>query len=293
MRPVLRTLPAGRRLLTAAAGSGLAGLRELGALLTDALGGALVPAALFVAAGLLVGFAKTAIGGLASIAIAIFATLMPARESTAVVLLLLLVGDLVAVWHYRADADWSLLRRLLPAVLPGLLVGAVFLAVADDTLLRRSIGALLLVMALLQLGLRRDRGGAVSGASAASAASEVPAASRLAALGAGLGSGFATMTANAAGAVMTLYLVAQGVEKRRFLGTGALFFFGVNLAKLPISAGLGLLTSQTLLRAAVLAPAVLLGAWAGLHAASRLSQRHFDRAVLAATIVSALALVAR
>lgn len=290
MRPVLRTLPAGRRLLTAAAGSGLAGLRELGALLTDALGGALVPAALFVAAGLLVGFAKTAIGGLASIAIAIFATLMPARESTAVVLLLLLVGDLVAVWHYRADADWSLLRRLLPAVLPGLLVGAVFLAVADDTLLRRSIGALLLVMALLQLGLRRDRGGAVSGASAAS---EVPAASRLAALGAGLGSGFATMTANAAGAVMTLYLVAQGVEKRRFLGTGALFFFGVNLAKLPISAGLGLLTSQTLLRAAVLAPAVLLGAWAGLHAARRLSQRHFDRAVLAATIVSALALVAR
>jgi uncharacterized membrane protein YfcA len=101
------------------------------------------------------------------------------------------------------------------------------------------------------------------------------------------------MTANAAGAVMTLYLVAQGVEKRRFLGTGALFFFGVNLCKVPFSAGLGLFTRETLTRTLVLAPLVLLGAWAGLHTARRLSQARFDQAVLAATVVSALVLVAR
>ncbi len=239
-------------------------------------------ALLFGLAALLIGYAKTAIGGLASISIAIFASLMPARESTAAILLLLIVGDVVAVWHYRRDADLSLLRRLIPAVLPGLVLGALFLAVVDDTVLRRSIGVLLLVMAGLQLVLRwRSPDTSAVGESHA------------AAIGTGLGAGFATMTANAAGAVMTLYLVAQGVEKRRFLGTGALFFFGVNLCKVPFSAGLGLLSTTTLARTAVLAPVVVLGAWAGLHTARRLSQARFDQAVLAATIVSAVALVVR
>jgi len=235
---------------------------------------------LLALAALIIGYAKTAIGGLATISVAIFASVMPARESTAAILLLLIVGDVVAVWHYRRDADLSLLRRLIPAVLPGLALGAVFLAVVDDTVLRRSIGVLLLAMVALQLVMRwRSPDTTAVGES------------HTAAIGTGLGAGFATMTANAAGAVMTLYLVAQGVEKRRFLGTGALFFFGVNLCKVPFSAGLGLLSAQTLVRTAVLAPLVVLGAWAGLHSARRLSQARFDQAVLAATALSAIILI--
>jgi uncharacterized membrane protein YfcA len=241
-----------------------------------------VEVALLVVAALLVGFAKTAVGGLASISVAIFASVMPARESTAAILLLLLTGDLVAVWHYRRNADWPLLRRLVPMVLPGLALGALFLAIVDDTVLRRSIGVLLLVLGMLQLLLywRSPDSTRVGG-------------SRAAAFGTGLAAGFTTMTANAAGPVMTLYLVAQGVEKRRFLGTSALFFFGVNLCKIPFSAGLGLFTSNTLQRTLLLVPWVLLGAWAGLHGAKRLSQRRFDQAVLATTIVSAVVLVVR
>jgi uncharacterized membrane protein YfcA len=237
---------------------------------------------LFAVAALLIGFAKTSIGGLASISIAIFASLMPTRESTAAILLLLIVGDVVAVWHYHQDADLGLLKRLIPAVVPGLALGALFLAVVDDDVLRRSIGVLLLVLAALQLVLQA-RG------------DDAPPLghSRLAGIGTGLAAGFATMTANAAGAVMTLYLVARGVDKRRFLGTSAVFFFGVNLCKVPFSAALGLFSATTLARTALLAPLVLVGAWAGLHFARRLSQARFDQAVLAATVVSALFLVAR
>lgn len=233
-------------------------------------------------AALLVGFAKTAIGGVGSIAVAIFALVLPTKESTAAILLLLLVGDVVAVWHYRRDADLGLLKRLIPAVLPGLALGALFLAWVDDTTLRRAIGGLLLVLAALQLVLTwRSPDTARVGASKA------------AAIGTGAAAGFATMTANAAGPVMTLYLVAQGVEKRRFLGTSAIFFFGVNLCKVPFSVGLGLFSVDTFWRTALLAPLVLVGTWIGLHTARRLSQTRFDQAVLAATVVSALALVIR
>ncbi|SDO97482.1 hypothetical protein SAMN04489867_1075 [Pedococcus dokdonensis] len=242
----------------------------------------MLEALLLVVAALLIGYAKTAIGGLASISVAIFASVMPARESTAAILLLLITGDVVAVWHYRREADWGLLRRLIPAVLPGLALGAAFLAVVDDLVLRRSIGVLLLVLAALQLALRwRSPDGAKVGSS------------RTAAIGTGVAAGFTTMTANAAGPVTTLYLVAQGVEKLRFLGTSALLFFGVNLCKLPFSFALGLFGPHTVRRTLLLIPFVLVGAWVGLRTVRRLSQERFDQAVLAASAVAAVALIVR
>jgi uncharacterized membrane protein YfcA len=236
---------------------------------------------LFAVAAILIGFSKTSIGGVATISIAIFASLMPARESTAAVLLVLITGDLLAVWHYRHDCDWSLLRHLIPAVLPGLVLGALFLRVVDDTLLRRSIGVIIIALAILQFVLRRRPEATSSSAVHGKAVAVV----------AGVAAGFTTMTANAAGAVMTLYLLARGVDKRRFLGTGAWFFLGVNLCKLPFSAGLGLFTASSFTRALALAPAVFAGGLVGIATIRRISQVRFEQVVLAASALAALALL--
>ncbi len=247
----------------------------------ELLGGSLGAIVLMGFAALVIGFSKTALGGLAVIAVAIFATLLPAKESTAAVLLLLIVGDLIAVWHYRRDADWGLIRRLLPAVLPGLLLGSLFLRVVSDDVLRRSIGVVLLVLVLIQLFVKwRD-------AEPVSKTHE----HRAASLAAGAGAGFATMTANAAGAVMTLYLSASGIEKRRFIGTNAWFFLIVNLVKVPFSVGLGLMHWGDLSRAGLLAPLILLGAVIGYAVVRRMSQRRFDVAVLVASAIAAGALL--
>jgi uncharacterized membrane protein YfcA len=227
-----------------------------------------------------VGLAKTAIGGLGTIAVALFAAVMPARESTAGLLLLLLVGDALAIRHYGRHGDWSLLRRLVPAVLPGLVAGTLVLAVVDDLTLRRGIAVILILLVVLQLlapGGPAPEGGTRWSWPAMAAT--------------GTAAGFTTMVANAGGAVMTLYLVAQGVEKRRFIGTAAWFFLGVNLSKLPFSVGLGLVDTSMLWTTLVLAPAVGLGAWAGVHLIRRIDQVSFERTVLVATAVSAVALL--
>jgi len=247
----------------------------------ETLGGSLGAVLLMGLAAFVVGFSKTSLGGLAVVSVAIFATLLPAKESTAAVLVLLIVGDFVAVWHYRHDADWSLIRRLLPAVLPGLVLGSVFLRVVSDGALRRGIGVVLLVLLLLQI-LVKWRGEASE-----STAHEHPVVAWIA----GIGAGFSTMTANAAGAVMTLYLSAAGVEKRRFIGTNAWFFLIVNLVKVPFSVGLGLMHWPDLERAALLAPLILVGGVSGYATARRFSQRRFDLAVLLASTIAALALV--
>ena len=220
--------------------------------------------------------------------VAVFAAVLPARESTAALLLLLLVGDVVAVWHDRRDGDLDLLRHLIPAVLPGLLLGTVVLARVDDDTLRRLIGAILLALLALQIVLRLGSAGA---ASAGTGEVSRQGWSRPAAAGVGLAAGFTTMVANAAGAVMTVYLVAQGVDKRRFLGTAAWFFLGVNLCKLPFSVGLGLVDASMLRATALLAPAVLVGAAIGIVTVRRLGQRSFEAAVLAASALSAVPLL--
>lgn len=56
-------------------------------------------------AAALTGLAKTAIPGLASVAAALFALVLPAKESTGVMLALLLIGDAIALWAYRRDAN--------------------------------------------------------------------------------------------------------------------------------------------------------------------------------------------
>ena len=51
-----------------------------------------------IAAAALIGLAKTAVPGLASVAAALFALVLPAKESTGVMLALLLIGDMIALW---------------------------------------------------------------------------------------------------------------------------------------------------------------------------------------------------
>ncbi len=230
---------------------------------------------------LIIGYAKTALGGLGVVAVAIFATVLPARESTAAILTVLIVGDVIACWHFRHDADWPLIRRLLPAVLPGLVLGTLFLRVVSDDVLRRSIGGVLLVLLVLQLWVKTRTSDEPSMAHR----------SRRASWGAGSGMGFATMTANAAGPVMTLYLSAAGIDKRRFVGTSAWFFLIVNLVKVPFSVGLGLLHTDDVVRAAVLSPAVLVGGLLGYATVRLISQRTFDVAVLLASALAAAALL--
>lgn len=237
--------------------------------------------ALLAAAAAVVGFSKTSFGGAGALAVAAFALAVPARESTATVLILLIVGDVVAVWRYRT-VQWSLLRRLLPSVLPGLLLGAVFINLVDDHTMRRAIGVLLLGMVALRVWQRRRP------------TPPPDTAPRLVrTVSTGVLAGFTTMTANAAAPVMALYFVAARIEKSRFIGTNAWYFLIVNLCKVPLTAGLGLFTPHGLFLDLVLVPAVLLGAALGAWVVGRVSQRSFENVTLAASALAATSLLLR
>ena len=261
----------------------------------------LLDLSLLALAATLVGLSKTALPGAGTITVAVFAAVLPARQSTGALLVLLILGDLFAVRTYHAHADWAALRRLVPAVLAGVVVGTFFLATADDGTVRHVIGVTLLALVAVTLVRRaaatKDRNGArtnaTGGAAAADAAGRADRATergwrhQLETGSFGILAGFTTMVANAGGPVMSMYFLAARFPINRFLGTAAWFFFVVNVAKTPFSVSLGLISLESLRLDLLLAPAVIVGALVGRRLARQMNQRLFDRLVLALTIVSA------
>lgn len=107
----------------------------------------------------------------------------------------------------------------------------------------------------------------------------------------GSAAGFATMTANAAGPVMALYFLATRVDKARFIGTNAWFFFLVNLAKTPLTTALGLYSPTNLMLAAALIPAVGLSAALGVWIIKRITQRQFEYVTIVASAIVSFVLL--
>lgn len=236
--------------------------------------------ALLAVAAVVIGLSKTAVPGAGTVAVAVFAAVLPAKQSTGTILLLLILADLFAITMYRRTVNWRTLLRLAPAVVVGILLGVVFLAVASDVWVKRTIGVLLIAVIVITLLRRRFAAPAADQGS-----------HRVAAATYGTIGGFTTMVANAAGPVMSMYFLAARFSVKEFLGTAAWFFAIINLFKVPFSAGLGLITPSGLLLDLVLVPAVVAGALLGRWIAGRIPQRAFERLVIAFTIVGAVYLL--
>jgi len=229
------------------------------------------------------GFSKTGISGAGLITVGLFASVLPARQSTGTVLLLFLVGDVFALLSYRSHAHWPTLRRLALPVAVGIAVGVLFLTRIGDGGLRRTIGAVLLALVAIHLWVR-------SRSADDEGLRHLP---RPVTVAAGATSGFTSMIANAGGAVMSIYLLGVRLEMLAFLGTTTWLFFLINVTKLPFSIGLGLLTGEGALVALVVAPFVVVGAWLGRELIRRIQQSTFEWLVLGSTVLAALNLLLR
>ena len=224
---------------------------------------------LAVCAAGIVGLSKTGVPGIGMLFVAIFANLMPTRQASGFVLPLLLCGDLVAVSAYRQHTEWKHLWRLFPWTAAGVVLGALAMGRLDNRSAQWLVGGI--ILALVALHLLRKR---------AAARGEPAAPGPVLAPTVGVLAGFTTLVANAAGPLMTIYLLAMRLPKLAFVGTASVFFLLLNLYKVPFMVGLGLITGESLRLNLLLAPAVLAGAWFGRWLLPRVSAKWFERLAL-------------
>lgn len=238
-----------------------------------------------------VGIAKTGVPGFGTLAVPLMVLAVgDARLAAGWLLPLLCAADLFAVAFYRRHAYARRLLVLLPWVLAGMALGALALG-APERLLRPTVAVVVLIMLLAREVRARWPARAITvpapKGDATIAATSSPARGWAHAAVFGSSAGFATTIANAAGPIMNLYLLGQRLSKDEFVGTGAWFFLIVNLCKVPVYVGHGLVSARSLAFDAVLLPALVAGAVAGRLVLRRLAQRTFERAVLALTVVAA------
>lgn len=227
-----------------------------------------------------IGMGKTGVPGINLFFVPLIATLLPARASTGFLLPMLIFADLFAVVYYRQHARWRHLARLLPSAVAGIVIGYFGLRLTSDEVLRPLIGGIVLLMLAVQLW-RSLRGGENPPVPQGVWFSVVM----------GLAAGVTTMMANAASPVMAIYLLAMRLPKEEYVGTGAWFFFLVNLIKVPFSASLGLITLETLRVNLFLTPVIAAGALAGILVLKALPQKAFRIAVQVIAAASAVRLI--
>ena len=234
--------------------------------------------ALLAAAGM--GIAKGGLAGVGLLHVVIFAFLFGARDSTGVVLPMLLVGDVCAVTVLHQHARWDYVKRMLPPACVGIIAGWLLMGRISDAMFRPTIGWIILTLAVLQF-VRMQRPHWFG---------DVPH-NRWFASGMGLLLGVTTMLANAAGPIFGLYALAVSLPKFEIVGTGAWLFFIINAFKVPFSAGLGLIHRQTLLFNLAMTPVIVLGVLGGRWLTHRVPQRLFDGFLLLFAAAAALRLI--
>ncbi|MDR2529282.1 MAG: sulfite exporter TauE/SafE family protein [Synergistaceae bacterium] len=242
-------------------------------------------AGLFCLSAFIVGFAKTGLPGAAIVAVPLMAMVVPPKVSVGVMLPLYMIADVISLccwWRYAER------RYCLPYLFfVGLGIwGASFVvgAVSDKTF-GVIIGCLILFLILLSLSteaLRKREVGNVP-------VSPVPTLSFSAFFG--FSTGLVSTLANAAGPIMSLYMLLSRREKFQLLGTTTVCAFFMNWAKVPLFVSLGAINVDTLKLDAAAVPVVALGTFAGFFLAKRIPQKAFKNVVFILAVAASLNLI--
>ena len=209
---------------------------------------------------------------------------IPGRGSDAalgLMLPLLVTGDLLAVWQYRSLFSLSVVKKLFPGTAVGLIVGALLLwylkhAGSDklaEALIKIEIG--FESVGLVGLHWYRLYRGKVQKLMREPARSNIT----------GTFAAASSTLAHGAGPIIALYLLPLEMSRQLFVGTCAIYFFILNVCKLPIYGITGQFAHASPIFAAKFLPLVLIGAIFGRWLNKRINDKLFSQILYIVTFL--------
>ncbi|MGK2911985.1 MAG: sulfite exporter TauE/SafE family protein [Sphingobium sp.] len=212
----------------------------------------------------LIGFAKGGFSGLGALATPILALAVNPVQAAAILLPILIASDAVSVWSFRHSWNKRIVAIMLPGALLGVGVGWFMAAALPATVIMAALGLISVAFGAWRLWV--ERGG------------KVPAPSRsFAPVGVAFGfaTGLTSQIAHAGGPPFQMWVSPQRLPHTEFVGTSAILFAIINLAKLPAYLALGEFTKSNLSLSAALIPLALLSTLAGVWLIKRMHGGRF------------------
>ena len=229
----------------------------------------------------LLGLSKAGIKGIGIIIVVILAFVFGEKESTGVLLPMLVSADILAVVYYNRHAQWKYIFKLLPMMVVGVLVG-VWLGNDISEVLFKRLMATIIIGSVILMFVSENRKSA-----------KVPS-HKLFSWITGFLTGFTTMIGNLAGPVSNLYFLTMKFPKNEFIGTAAWLFFIINLFKLPFHVFIWkTITVESVVLNSVLVPIVVLGFFIGVSVVKLISNVNYRRFILIVTAVGGVVLFFR
>lgn len=238
-----------------------------------------------IAGALFVGLGKGGLPGLGNVSIWLYAMAFGAKESVAVLLVVLIFGDIVAIAVYKKHADFRHVWRLMPWSMFGVVIGFLLFDVIPASAFARVIGFLLLAMTGLHflrqwLLSRQARDG------------HDPIPHKTWFIGStGILGGTATMLANAAGPIAAFYLMAVRLPKLSFIGTSAWFFFLINVFKLPFQAAADNLHLSSLGISATFGIFAVVGGLIAPRLVAYIPQKYYEFFIWAVILIASVSMI--
>ena len=236
-------------------------------------------------AAILVGAAKTGVQGAAMISVPLLALVFGAKESTGVMLPIMILADVFAIYYYHQHANWRDLKSLIPFALIGVVIGTVLGELMNGHVFSYAMVVIIFISLCIM---------AYKECQSSSKTSLLHERSQALWFTGSIGilGGIATMVGNLAGPVMAMYLLAMRLPKKQFIATAAWFFFIINLSKVPFHVFVWKTISWSSLSISLATlPLITLGAVIGVKIVNRISERYFRWFVILMTAVSALAMM--
>jgi uncharacterized protein len=228
---------------------------------------------------ILIGISKSGISGAGIVVVPVFAGIFGARPSTGILLPMLVVADIIAVFYYNQHAQWEFLFRLLPWTIAGIILGVWIGDVVNDDAFKTMISVIIFIC--LGLMVWQD---------ARKKKIKVPETWWFSGL-TGLAGGFATMIGNAAGPIMSVYLLSMHLPKNHYIGTGAWFFLIINVFKIPFHYYFwDTINTDTLVFNAGMIPVIAIGGLIGILIVRKFPERAYRLLIILTTGISALLL---
>jgi len=235
---------------------------------------------IIVVCGMLIGMSKVGVPGVSMIVVPALAFIFGAKQSTGVLLPILMMADIFGVAYYRRHANWNHLIKVLPWAVVGLLIALWIGEIVNDKQFKNLIAILVFLSIGLMLWQDKRKGTQLFPDKWWFAASM------------GILGGFATMIGNVAGPVFAIYLLAMHLPKNSFIGTGAWFFMIINFSKFPLQLFVwNNISTETLMIDLITLPAIALGAFIGFKVVKIIPENTYRGFVIAITVISAFLLL--
>ena len=230
---------------------------------------------------ILLGISKAGVKGISVLFITLLALVFGSKASTGILLPLLTVGDIFAIIYYHKHTQWKYLKRLLPWMAVGVLVGVKVGEGLPEHIFKQGMAAIILLTVVMMFWWDRRKIKAVPD-------------NWWFAGSMGLAAGFATMIGNLAGAFSNIFFLAMRLPKNQFIGTAAWLFFIINLFKLPFHIFVwGTVTWETLAIDLRLVSAIFIGLFLGIKILKKIKDEQYRQMILILTAIGALVILFR